>query len=197
MQIPLKPHSSSDICVKSQWFTCRYSIKTSLYHKFSPLKSLVLIYVLNFFFCIFVMFPQNPPSRWTLFPRPTLPPRSSSSGNLQMTLTAMSLTTWSSASVSPKPLSSTSLTTVRKVSRIVCSRPVLVSRCCVCDGQRERMSFIVFALVDELLAASSLIPQPSVVILWRDSPFFFFFFGNPHILQIKSNQWNKNQKSIN
>lgn len=75
--------------------------------------------LLNNFLFISMMSPQNPQSRWTPFPRPTLPPRSSSSGNLPMTLMATSLTTWSSASASLKPASSTSLTTVRRVSHII------------------------------------------------------------------------------
>lgn len=76
---------------------------------------------LNNLFSLPVMSPQNLQSHWNPVPRPTLPPRLSWSGNLPMTPTATSLTTWSSASVSLKPLSSTSTTTVRRVSHGVCT----------------------------------------------------------------------------
>lgn len=64
---------------------------------------------------------QNPPFLWTPFLHPTLPPRSSWSGNFPMNPTGTSPTTWSSASASLKPVSFTSLTTVRKVSHALVS----------------------------------------------------------------------------
>lgn len=62
---------------------------------------------------------QNRLFLWTPFLHPTLPPRSSWSGNLPTNPTGTSLTTWSFASASLKPVSFTSLTTVRKVSHAV------------------------------------------------------------------------------
>lgn len=64
---------------------------------------------------------QNRLFLWTPFLHPTLPPRSFWSGNLPTNPMGTSLTTWSSASASLKPVSFTSLTTARKVSHAIVS----------------------------------------------------------------------------
>lgn len=106
-------------------------------------------------------FPQNRPSPWTPSLHPTPRPRSSSSGNLPTIPTETSLTTWSFASASLKPVSFTSSTTVRRVSHIVCSTSLApvwevlrAMDCFVCldrFGRESKTSFTTFPLVKELI----------------------------------------------
>lgn len=108
---------------------------------------------------------QNRLFLWTPFLPPTLPPRSSWSGNRPMNPTGTSLTTWSFASASLKPVSCTSLTTVRKVSRALVP-------CTACwteftkliiqpASQAQRRPVVLFALLwnDPLAALLGAVPS--------------------------------------
>lgn len=127
-------------------------------------------------------FPQNRPSRWTPFLHPTPRPRSSSSGNLPTTPTETSLTTWSFASASPKPVSFTSSTTVRRVSHTVCSTSLApvwevlcATDCFVClDCFREREQDVLYHLsisqrasLTPRFMATSALPQDNLWLPWN------------------------------
>lgn len=127
-------------------------------------------------------FPQNRPSRWTPSLHPTPRLRSSSSGNLPTIPTETSLTTWSFASASLKPVSFTSSTTVRRVSHIVCSTSLApvwevlrATDCFVClDCFREREQDVLYhlsisqrAYLTPRFMATSALPQDDLWLPWN------------------------------